>query len=485
MADDSPSTTMAVARFNEPRLPYHPAIEERFGVTRAAWKALVEAVYPAAKTVDAVILVLSYCQGRKLDPFKRPVHIVPVWDSNAGKMVDTVWPGISETRTTAMRTKLYAGCDETAFGPDVEEEFIWDDKAKKTHSVTLTYPEWARCTVYRLVSGVKVPIVGPKVYWKETYATLSRFDTAPNEMWRKRPRGQIEKCAEAAALRRAFPEELGDEPTADEMEGAVIHGAPLLMPERALDEAFGKQRKAAPDSDTAPKEEPKKDPPKGKATPSMETKTASEPSPKASPEGAGPNGDGGGAAEETPSTDKPAENIVDFPGDRKASAVEQSNAAIIERQKGIAPSSTDDETNSGANPNVGEVINTETGEIAEVNIEEFNDFATEVRDRTDWAGLKALTSAFRRTPTMAGAPLDLQQKAMLLAYNHATQNGFEIPDLDVEWYRLWLCTITEESRHLVRPRFRQIMRGDEFQAMYGTPDADVVVDETNRASGDA
>ncbi len=34
-------------------------------------------------------------------------------------------------------------------------------------------------------------------------------DGSPNKMWKQRPYGQIGKCAEAAALRRAFPEEIG------------------------------------------------------------------------------------------------------------------------------------------------------------------------------------------------------------------------------------------------------------------------------------
>jgi hypothetical protein len=81
-----------------PRLPYHEAVEERFGIDRAGWKALVEAIYPNAETADAIVMALSYCRARNLDPFKRPVHIVPMWSSVAGKMIETVWPGISELR---------------------------------------------------------------------------------------------------------------------------------------------------------------------------------------------------------------------------------------------------------------------------------------------------------------------------------------------------------------------------------------------------
>ena len=203
-----------VAIVSPPRLPYHPAISERFGIDRASWKALVEAVYPEAKTTDSVILALSYCKARKLDPFKRVVHIVPVWDSERRAYVETVWPGIAEHRTTAFRTKQYAGADACQFGETIEQAFSGETKRGKIN-VTLKFPAWAQLTVYRLIDGQRVPVPGPRVYWLETYSRLGRAEV-PNDMWQKRPFGQLEKCAEAAALRRAFPEELGDEPTVEE-----------------------------------------------------------------------------------------------------------------------------------------------------------------------------------------------------------------------------------------------------------------------------
>lgn len=203
-----------VAKVAPPRLPYHPLIEERFGIDAASWRALTDAVFPSASTTDAVILALSYCKARKLDPFKKPVQIVPMWDAKRKMLVDTVWPGIGELRTTAFRTGQYAGRDAAAFG-EMRELKLSDD-------VIISYPEWCEVVVYRILHGVRCAFHGPRVHWMETYATKGRDTNAPNAMWAKRPNGQLEKCAEAAALRAAFPEELGNEYAAEEMEGKVI-----------------------------------------------------------------------------------------------------------------------------------------------------------------------------------------------------------------------------------------------------------------------
>ncbi len=216
--------------FAPERLPWHPAVGERFGIDRASWRALVEAVFPTARTVEGVLLALSYCKARRLDPMKRPVHVVSVWQKgesgSGGKYVDTVWPGIGELRTTAMRTGQFAGCDACEFGPDRTETFRGvrgsADRATEAE-ITVTFPESAQVTVWRLVAGQRVPVRGPRVYWIETYATQGRTQL-PNDMWTRRPRGQLEKCAEAAALRRAFPEEIGNDITDDEAPGAMIDG---------------------------------------------------------------------------------------------------------------------------------------------------------------------------------------------------------------------------------------------------------------------
>lgn len=238
-AMDEPTSAGELAVFSPPRLPYDHRIEDKFGIDVGQWKVLTEAVYPAAKTVDSIVMVLNYCASRKLDPFKRPVHIVPMWDSQRGAMVETVWPGISELRTTASRTNGYAGIDGAEFGDEIETEFEgrvkesgnWVDK-----KMTVTHPIWCRMTVYRIVNGQRCAFVGPKVRWLETYATQGKSEL-PNNMWQSRPEGQLEKCAEAGALRRAFPEELGSDLTAEEMVGRTINDLAHEIPHVVADQA--------------------------------------------------------------------------------------------------------------------------------------------------------------------------------------------------------------------------------------------------------
>lgn len=221
MATNGQDKEQQAVALSPERLPYHPAVQERFGVDRASWRALVDAVFPSAKTAESVILALSYCRARKLDPFKRPVHIVPMWNSALRQEVETVWPGIGELRTTACRTQGYAGIDPATFGPDVEREFSDVDGKGQRVTAQVTFPEWCQVTVYRQVGGQRVAFAGPRVRWVETYSARGRTKV-PNDRWCRAPFQMIEKVAEAAALRRAFPEEIGEALTADEMEGKVL-----------------------------------------------------------------------------------------------------------------------------------------------------------------------------------------------------------------------------------------------------------------------
>ena len=195
---------------NSQELPQ--AVADR-GYDPATWNTLKNVLYRNASD-EAMLMALDYCKARKLDPLKRPIHIVKVWDSAAGGLVETVWQGINELRTTAQRTGQFAGSDEPQIGPM---------KSQQVGAVTVDFPEYAQVTVYRMIQGQRVPYAGPRVYWLETYAQKRNNDATPNAMWMRRPVGQLVKCAEAAALRAAFPEEIGHEYAAEEMDGQIIN----------------------------------------------------------------------------------------------------------------------------------------------------------------------------------------------------------------------------------------------------------------------
>jgi len=209
------------------RLPITQAMQQKMGVDDAMWRVLTDQIFLSARTVEGIKLALDYCRARNLDIMTKPVHVVSTYSSLLKKYVETVWSGIGLLRITAARTGLYQGIDDAEFGPMIEREFIdhyeddRDPRQNRDIKQTVKYPEWCRMTVYKYVKGERCAFTA-KVYWTEIYATAGRNTEMPNEMWRKRPIGQLEKCTEAAALRRAFPEELGGQYTADEMEGKVI-----------------------------------------------------------------------------------------------------------------------------------------------------------------------------------------------------------------------------------------------------------------------
>ena len=223
-----------VAPADRPRIPM-PAIDaaheaDLAALTPSTWKVLTDSIFPAAKSAEGILLAVHYCAARNLDVMKRPVHVVPMWSKALGQEVETVWPGIAEVQTTAARTGLWAGIDSPRFGPICERTFtgrVKRDGSWQDLDITVAFPEWCEVTVYRIVNGQRCPFTEP-VFWLEAYARLGgAYSELPTDMWVKRPRGQLMKCAKAASLRAAFPEEAGY--TAEEMEGKVIE-ADTSMP---------------------------------------------------------------------------------------------------------------------------------------------------------------------------------------------------------------------------------------------------------------
>ncbi|WP_415878311.1 phage recombination protein Bet [Methylomonas sp. TEB] len=205
-------------------LPMPAVVQQSYGLSEQSWKVLTEVTFPTAKTPEAILMALDYCKARKLDIFKKPVHIVPMWSAALGRNVETVWPSIMEIQTTASRTGVWAGMDRPVWGPDVTKTFTGrykdDNEQWQESSVTVTFPEWVAVTVYRIVGGKRCAFT-EEVYWLEAYSTASgKNSQVPTAMWIKRPKGQLAKCGKAASLRAAFPEECGY--AAEEMDGKAL-----------------------------------------------------------------------------------------------------------------------------------------------------------------------------------------------------------------------------------------------------------------------
>ena len=185
---------------------------EAMDLDASTYLALKSSIFPGAAD-ESIHMAVAYCKAANLDLLQKPVHIVPMWHAELRKSVDTIMPGISLYRTYAARTQEYVGKSEPSFGTAVTEV---------VGSQSVTYPTWCKVTVKRLIKG-NVCEFTAKEFWRENFA--SSKDGSPNKMWMKRPYAQLAKCAEAQALRMAFPEHVGGQPTFEEMDGKTLDGS--------------------------------------------------------------------------------------------------------------------------------------------------------------------------------------------------------------------------------------------------------------------
>lgn len=190
--------------------PDLPAPVVRRGISEAQWRTLFN-LFPGAHP-DSALMVWDYCVARKLDPLKKPCHIVPIRTKQGDQWItkDVVMPGIYEYRITAQRTGLYLGHTEPVFGPEAEY-------------LGVKAPTWCAMTFHRWNEKTHQAVPFPVKVWFAEVAGTS-FDKATktdyvNDRWSRAPIQMLTKCTEAAGLREAFPEEFGGEATAEEMDG--------------------------------------------------------------------------------------------------------------------------------------------------------------------------------------------------------------------------------------------------------------------------
>jgi phage recombination protein Bet len=152
-------------------------------------------------------MFIQNCKRYGLDPFTGQIHAVKRWDSSAGREVMSVQVGIDGFRLIADRTGKWTGTK----GP------YWCDKDGEWTDVWLKDTNPAAAKVGVLRSDFSEPRWGI-ARWDAYVATKKGGD--PTFMWRKMPAHMLAKCAEALALRSAFPNDLSGLYTDAEMDQA-------------------------------------------------------------------------------------------------------------------------------------------------------------------------------------------------------------------------------------------------------------------------
>lgn len=146
---------------------------------------------------------LHYAQRTGLDPFARQLYMI----ERGGRY--TIQASIDGLRIVAQRSGEYAGQVGPYWcGDDGEWIDVWLDTKP---------PVAAKVGVMR--KGFNEPL------W-----AVAKFDSynANTPIWRKMPDTMIAKCAEALALRKAFPNDLSGIYTTEEMEQAEVPTKPVI-----------------------------------------------------------------------------------------------------------------------------------------------------------------------------------------------------------------------------------------------------------------